>query len=481
MAALTEATVIKTITTHYIDGAFVESHGRQVMDVIRPTDANVIGRVMLADEEDTRRAIEAAKRAFVAYGRSTPEERAKILRRLHEAAAARVDDLTAAMIEEYGGVAQFARLIVESGVNAFQAAEHAVQEMPWTRRWDKTTVTLEPVGVAGLITAWNANALFICLKLASAVAAGCTVVIKPSELSSLQTRVLVEALHAAELPKGLLNVVTGLGNVVGAELVRNPDVAKISFTGSVGVGETIMRDGAATMKRVTLELGGKSPTILLDDAALDQAIPAALTMAFLNSGQACAAGTRLLVPKSRLDAVKPAIRDAMRAFTVGDPADPKTAVGPMVSQKQYERIQSYIRKGIEEGADVLVGGEGHPDGLDAGYFVKPTVFVNVKNDMTIAQEEIFGPVLSVIAYDSEDDAIRIANDSKYGLHAAVIGTDLARARRVASQLRAGRVVINNMTDDPQAPWGGFKFSGVGREYGRYGIEAFLEPRAILES
>jgi aldehyde dehydrogenase (NAD+) len=481
MSTLTRADVIKSITTHYIDGAFVESHGRQVMDVIRPTDGNVIGRVTLADEEDTRRAIDAAKRAFATYGRSTPEERAKILRRLHEAAAARVDDLTAAMIEEYGGVAQFAGLIVQSGVNAFRAAEQALQEMPWTRRWDKTTVTLEPVGVAGLITAWNANALFICLKLASAVAAGCTVVIKPSELSSLQTHVLVEALHEADLPKGLLNVVTGLGSVVGAELVRNPDVAKISFTGSVAVGETIMRDGAATMKRVTLELGGKSPTVLLDDAVLDQAIPSALTMAFLNSGQACAAGTRLLVPKSRLDEVKRAIRGAMRAFTVGDPADPKTAVGPMVSQKQYERVQSCIRKGIEEGAEVLVGGVGHPDGLDAGYFVKPTVFVNVKNDMTIAQEEIFGPVLSVIAYDSEEDAIRIANDSRYGLHAAVIGTDLARARRVASQLRAGRVVINNMTDDPQAPWGGFKFSGVGREYGRYGIEAFLETKAILES
>ncbi len=383
------------------------------------------------------------------------------------------------MVEEYGGVIQFAWPIVQSGVNAFLAAEKALQEMPWTRGWDKTAVTLEPVGVAGLITAWNANALFICLKLASAVAAGCTVIIKPSELSSLQTQVLVEALHEAKLPKGLLNVVTGLGNVVGAELVRNPDVAKISFTGSVAVGETIMRDGAATMKRVTLELGGKSPTILLDDAALDQAIPTALTMAFLNSGQACAAGTRLLVSKSRLDEVKQAIRDAMRDFTVGDPADPKTAVGPMVSQKQYERVQSYIRKGIEEGAEVLVGGEGHPEGLEAGYFVKPTVFVNVTNDMTIAQEEIFGPVLSVIAYDSEDEAIRIANDSKYGLHAGVIGTDLSRARRVASHLRAGRVVINGMTDDPQAPWGGFKFSGVGREYGRYGIEAFLEPKAIL--
>jgi len=242
-----------------------------------------------------------------------------------------------------------------------------------------------------------------------------------------------------------------------------------------------MRDGAATMKRVTLELGGKSPTILLDDANFDQAIPAALGMAFMNSGQACAAGTRLLVPSKRLDAAKRAIVNAMRAVTVGDPADPKIAVGPMVSQKQYDRVQSYIRKGIEEGAEVLVGGEGRPQDLEAGYFVKPTVFVNVKNDMTIAREEIFGPVLSVIAYDTEDDAIAIANDTRYGLHAAVLGTDLARARRVASRLRTGRVVINGMTDDPQAPWGGFKYSGVGREYGQYGIEAFLETRAILEA
>jgi aldehyde dehydrogenase (NAD+) len=471
---------MNTITKHYIDGAFVESHGTEVMDIIKPTNGQVIGRVTMADEEDTRRAIAAAKSAFASFGPSTKEERAKILRRLHKAASARLDDLTAAMVEEYGGVVRFAGLIVQSGVNAFLAAEQALQELPLTRNWGKTTVTLEPVGVAGLITAWNANALFICLKVASAVAAGCTVVIKPSELSSLQTRVLVEALHEAKLPKGLLNVVTGRGNVVGAELVRNPDVAKISFTGSVAVGETIMRDGAKTMKRVTLELGGKSPTILLDDAVLEQAIPSALVMAFLNSGQACAAGTRLLVPKSRFDQVKRTIAEAMSGFPVGDPADPKTAIGPMVSQKQYEQVQSYIRKGMEEGAEVLVGGEGHPQGFEAGYFVKPTVFVNVKNDMTIAREEIFGPVLSVIMYDSEDEAIRIANDSHYGLHAAVLGTDPQRARRVASQIRAGRVVINNMTDDPQAPWGGFKYSGIGREYGRYGIEAFLETRAILE-
>jgi aldehyde dehydrogenase (NAD+) len=480
MPAIMEKGTIKTLTTHYIDGAFIESHGRQVMDIIKPTNGQVIARVTLGDEEDTRRAIAAANRALASFGRTGKEERLRYLRQLHKAVSDHVDDLTAVMIEEYGGVAQFARLIVESGVNAFAAAEKGLQELPLTQSWGKTTVTLEPVGVAGLITAWNANALFICLKLASAVAAGCTVVIKPSEMSSLQTRVMVEALNAAELPKGVFNVVTGLGTVVGAEMVRNPDVAKISFTGSVAVGQQIMRDGAATMKRVTLELGGKSPTVLLDDAALDKAIPSALTLAFMNSGQACAAGTRLLVPKSRLDEVKRAIRDAMQAFTVGDPADPNVMVGPMVSQKQYDRVESYIQKGIEEGAEVLVGGEGHPNGFDAGYYAKPTVFVNVKNDMAIAQEEIFGPVLSVIAYDSEDEAIRIANDSKYGLHSAVIGTDLQRARRVASQLRAGRVVINNMTDDPDAPWGGFKYSGVGREYGKYGIEAFLEPKAILE-
>src|SRR6201997_4385409 len=472
---------MKMITTHYIDGAFVESHGREVMDIIRPTDGQIIGRVTLADEEDTRRAIAAAKRAFATYGHSTKEERSKILRRLHEAVAAHIDDLTDAMVKEYGGTVMFSRLMMEASANVFLSAEKALQELPLTRSWNKTTVTLEPVGVAGLITPWNANSFFLSAKLASAVAAGCTAVIKPSELSPLQTRVWLERLHEAELPKGLCNVVAGRGDVVGAELVRNPDVAKISFTGSVGVGQTIMRDGAATMKRVTLELGGKSPNILLDDADLEKAIPAALAIAFMNSGQACVAGTRLLVPKTRLDEVKRAILAAMRSFPAGDPADPKTAVGPMVTQKQYERVQSYIRKGIEEGAEVLVGGEGHPKGLEEGYFVKPTVFVNVTNEMTIAREEIFGPVLCVITYENDEDAIRIANDTKYGLHGVILGTDAQRARRVASHLLVGRVAVNGMLDDQQAPFGGFKHSGVGREFGTYGIEAFLETRAILES
>src|ERR1700757_1938636 len=472
---------MKTITTHYIDGAFVESHGREVMDIIRTTDGQVIGRVTLADEEDARRAIAAAKRAFATYGRSTKEERAKILRQLHDAVAAHMDDLTDAMVEEYGGTVMFSRLMMEAAANVFLSAEKALEELPLTRSWNKTTVTLEPAGVAGLITPWNANSFFLSAKLASAVAAGCTVVIKPSELSALQTRAWLACVQEANLPNGLCNVVVGRGDVVGAELVRNPDVAKISFTGSVGVGQTIMRDGAATMKRVTLELGGKSPNILLDDADLDKAIPTALAIAFMNSGQACVAGTRLLVPKIRLDEVKRAILAAMHAFPAGDPRDPKTAVGPMVTQKQCDRVQSYIRKGIEEGAEVLVGGEGHPKGLEEGYFAKPTVFVNVTNDMTIAREEIFGPVLCVITYENDEDAIRIANDSTYGLHAYVIGTDAQRARRVASHLLVGRVAVNGMLDDQQAPFGGFKHSGVGREFGTYGIEAFLETRAILES
>jgi aldehyde dehydrogenase (NAD+) len=471
---------MKIISTHYIDWAFVESHGREVMDIVSPTNAKVIARVTLADEEDARHAIAAARQAFATFGRTTKEERTKILRRLHEVVSARADDLTAAMVQEYGGVIRFAAPIVQAGANAFLAAESALQELRLTRSWGKTTVTLEPVGVAGLITPWNANTLFLCAKLASAVAAGCTVVVKPSELSALQTQMWLECVHEAKLPHGICNVVTGRGDVVGAELVRNPDVAKISFTGSVGVGQSIMRDGAATMKRITLELGGKSPNILLDDADLDKAIPTALGIAFLNSGQACAAGTRLLVPKGRLDAVKRAIVNAMPAFQVGDPADPKTAVGPLVTQKQYERVQSYIRSGIEEGAEVLVGGAGHPRGLEAGHFVKPTVFVNVRNDMTIAREEIFGPVLCVITYETEADAIRIANDTSFGLHAFVSGTDLPRARRVASQILAGRIAINGMLDDQQAPFGGFKHSGIGREFGTFGIEAFLEPRAVLE-
>ena len=471
---------MRHITTHYIDGAFVESHGREVMESVDPVTGMVAGDLLLADEVDTRRAVAAAKRALPEFSRTTKDERIQILRQMHHVTAARLDDLIDAMVEEYGGTLQFSTLIVKGAVEAFHQAEVALNQIELVRQWGTTTAYYEPVGVAGLITPWNANALFLCVKSASAIAAGCTVVAKPSELSAFQTQVLLECVHQAALPPGVLNVVTGLGAVVGAELVRNPDVSKISFTGSAPVGETIMRDGAATMKRVTLELGGKSPNIVLDDADLATAIPNALAIAFLNSGQACAAGTRLLVPNHMMEAVKRAIIDAAPAFRAGKPSDPKTLIGPMVTKKQWERVQSYIRKGTEEGAEVLIGGEGPPGGLEEGFFVKPTVFVKVSNDMTIARDEIFGPVLCVIGYDDEEDAIRIANDTQYGLHGFVSGSDPDRARRVASQILAGRVAINGMLDDPQAPFGGFKHSGMGREFGTYGIEAFLEARAILE-
>ena len=382
---------MKAITPHYIDGKVVEPHGREVMDSINPTNNTVIGRVMLADEEDTKRAIDSAKHALASFGGRSKEERAAILLRLHEVVKARIDDLTDAMVEEYRGVHRFSNLIVQMAADSFFQAEKALQELPLVRTWNKTSVSLIPVGVAGLITAWNSNALFICLKTASALAAGCTVVVKPSELSSFQTQVLIECVHEAKLPRGVFSVVTGLGSTVGAELVRNLDVAKISFTGSVAVGQQIMRDGAATMKRVTLELGGKSPNILLDDVNLDEAIPRALAIAFLNSGQACAAGARLLVPRSRLEEIKQRIVAVMANMPVGDPNNNDTAIGPMVTRTQYERVESHIQKGIEEGAEVLVGGEGHPEGFEAGNFVKPTIFVNVTNDMTMLGKRYSDP------------------------------------------------------------------------------------------
>jgi aldehyde dehydrogenase (NAD+) len=468
-----------TIQASYIDGSFIEPHGREVMQSINPANGEVIGSVTLADETDAKQAIAAANRAFASFSRTTKEERIDILRRMHKAVSAHIDDLTAAMVLEYGGTRGFSALMMQGAAEVFQQAEIALNNIEFVRKWGTTTVFYEPVGVAGLITPWNANVLFLCIKSAAAFSAGCPVVIKPSELSALQTQTFLECLQEAKLPPGILNVVTGRGDVVGAELVRNPDVSKISFTGSAPVGRSIMRDGAATMKRVTLELGGKSPNILLDDADLATAIPNALLIGWMNSGQACAAGTRLLVPKSQLETVKKAILATLPSFPVGDPSDPKTAVGPMVTRKQYERVQSYIQRGIAEGAEVLAGGVGHPKGLEGGNYVKPTVFVNVHNDMAIAREEIFGPVLCVIGYDDEDDAIRIANDTQFGLYGFVSGKDADRARRVAARILAGRVAVNGLLDDQQAPFGGFKHSGVGREFGTFGIEAYLEPRAIL--
>jgi aldehyde dehydrogenase (NAD+) len=312
-----------------------------------------------------------------------------------------------------------------------------------------------------------------------AIAAGSTAVIKPSELSAAQTALLTRVLHEADLPPGVINIVTGRGDTVGAEITRHPDIAKISFTGSTAVGKAIARGAVDTMKRVTLELGGKSPTVLLDDADFGKAMPLAIGAATMNSGQACLAGTRLLVPAHRLDEAQRLAAQAMAALPAGDPRDPATRIGPMVSRTQYERVQRYIRLGLEEGATLLAGGPGRPEGREEGWFVRPTVFGNVRNDMTIAREEIFGPVLSVIPYRDEAEAVAIANDTPYGLHAYVFSGDLERANRVASRIVAGRVFINGLYDEPEAPFGGFRQSGLGREFGIYGFEHYLEPKALL--
>ncbi len=470
---------MKTIDTIYINGAFVAPHGREPLVLLDPATERETTTVILADDVDAQRAIAAAKAALPAVARTTREERMDWLQRLHDAVAAAEREIVDVMVAEYGGTTAMATGTARRAAASFAIARRLLGEYAFEREAGGARVTMVPHGVVGLITPWNANVGFIATKLSMAIAAGSTAVIKPSELSAAQTALITRVMHGAGLPPGVFNIVTGRGDVVGAEITRHPDVAKISFTGSTSVGKAIARGAVDTMKRVTLELGGKSPTVLLDDADFAKAMPLAALAAVMNSGQACIAGTRLLVPASR---VAEAHALAVRAFedlVVGPTSDPRVNVGPMVTRKQYERVQDYIRKGIEEGATLLTGGPGRPDGLERGYFVRPTVFGDVRNDMTIARDEIFGPVLSIIPYRDDDEAIAIANDTPYGLHAYVFGADLARANRVAAGIQAGRVFVNGLYDAPEAPFGGFKQSGLGREFGVFGLETYLEPKAIM--
>ena len=467
---------MKTIDQIYVDGAFVRPHGTETMTLVDPVTELPASLVTLADEVDAQAAIAAATRAYASYRTSTLAERASYLGRLHEATLARLDELAEVMHAEYGGTLTFCRASAKRAVDSFAQTAATMHEFPFERQLGRARVMMESLGVVGIITPWNASNGFICSKLAMTLAVGSTAVIKPSELSSAQTRVLLECVHAAKLPPGLVNVVTGRGEVVGAAIVRSPDIAKITFTGSTVVGKSIARDAADTLKRVTLELGGKSPNVLLDDADLQTAIPLALQIAYMNSGQACLAGTRLLVPRTRLEEAKRLLVDAIAKVTVG--SGPDAQVGPMVSATQYARVQGYLALARREGATVLAGGEGRPAGIERGYFVRPTVLVDVTNDMRVAREEIFGPVLSVIAYADDAEAVRIANDTTYGLHAYVSGS-AARARAVAAQIVAGRVFVNGLYDEPLAPFGGFKQSGLGREFGVFGMEAYVEPKALI--
>lgn len=470
---------MKRIDRIYSNGAFQKPHGQEQFDLINPSDQTLIGQVILGDVTDTREAIAAAKAAFATFSKTTVPERMDYLQRLHDAVLKRVDDLTEATMLEYGAPRDRAYGSNLMAAESFLNYKKVLEDFDFSRTVGTSQVIMEPLGVVGIITPWNANAAFICNKLATAIAAGCTAVIKPSELSALQTQIVIECLHEARLPAGVFSIINGRGDVVGAELTRHPDIAKISFTGSTAVGKAIARGAVDNLKRVTLELGGKSPNILLDDADLTKAIPMAVAACFMNSGQACIAGSRLLVPEAQLETVKELVKKAIAAVQTGPPSLEGISVGPLATVRQYDRVQEYIQLGIDEGAEVLIGGTGHPEGLEAGNFVKPTAFVNVTNTMRIAREEIFGPVLCIITYKTEAEAIAIANDTDYGLQAYVSSENSERAHRVAGQLVAGRVLINCLNHDPMAPFGGFKQSGLGREYGVFGLEEYLEPKTII--
>ncbi|NLS16507.1 aldehyde dehydrogenase family protein [Rhizobium sp. P40RR-XXII] len=470
---------MRTIDTIYINGSFVQPHGTEEAPLFNPATEEQIGTVRLGNGQDVDDAVHAAKSAFPAMSQSSKAERIAMLQSLHDAVAARASDLADAMREEYGAPASFIGFSVPHAATAFLHMAKTLENYEFRRRVGHAEIEMRPAGVAAAITPWNSNYGFICSKLATAIAAGTTMVIKPSEMSAIQTQLITECLHAAGLPGGVFNIVNGYGHVVGAALSAHRDIAKISFTGSTVTGRAILQAASTTLKRVTLELGGKSPNIVLDDADLNTVIPQILAAGFANSGQACIAGTRILAPESRLAEIHDRLTRAVATLKVGDASDPKVSIGPMVSQRQWDRVQSYIRLGQEEGARLIIGGEGRPEGLDRGWFVRPTIFSGVDNDMRIAREEIFGPVLCVIPYRDETHALEIANDTVYGLQAYVFSSDIVRAKRIAERIEAGRVVINGAPHEPLAPFGGFKQSGIGREFGIYGLESFLEPRAVL--
>ena len=469
---------MREINQIYVNGEFILPQGNETLDLINPSNKEVITRVRLADETDTQKAICAAKEAFKTFSKTTKEERIALLKNLHESFINRESELVSAVVEEYGAPISRARNMVKMAGNRFVSEMEILEDFNFSERSKNAGIFFEPIGVVGLISPWNADYYFIA-KIATILATGCTVVIKPSELSAYQTQIMTECIHNANLPKGVVNVVTGRGDVVGNELSINPDVDQISFTGSTSVGKIILQRAADTVKKVGLELGGKSANIILEDADLQKAIPRALQIAYMNNGQACLAGTRLLIPERKLEEIKNIIKFAIKHIKIGDPNNEETTLGPIITQKQFNRVQNYIKIGLEEGAELLVGGLDSPEGLENGYYVKPTVFTNVTMDMTIAKEEIFGPVLSVLTYQTEKEAIEIANNTTYGLAGYISASDTEHANKIALELRAGTIFINDPAFDEKAPFGGYKQSGLGRENGRWGFEEYLEVKTIM--
>ena len=463
----------------YIDGKWVDPQSPNTLDVINPATEEICGRISIGAAADVDLAVAAATRAFETYSQTSREERIELLESVLAEFAKRHDEVAEAIMEEMGAPWGLARdSQAASGPQHIKAAIRALKDYPFEERNRTTLVIKEPIGVCGLITPWNWPMNQVAVKVAPALAAGCTMVLKPSEIAPFDAMIFAEILDAAGVPAGVFNLVNGDGPGVGTALSQHPDVDMVSFTGSTRAGVLVAQNAAPTVKRVAQELGGKSANILLDDADFEKAVKRGAGDVFENTGQSCDAPSRMLVPKSRMDEAAAAAASVAEATVVGDPRDEKTEVGPLVSDLQWNKVQDLIQKGIDEGATLAAGGTGKPDGIEKGYFARPTVFANVSNDMTIAREEIFGPVLSIIPYEDEDEAVRIANDTPYGLSGYVSSSDLDRARKVAARMRTGMVHINGAWADSASPFGGYKQSGNGREWGAHGIDEFLEVKSI---
>jgi aldehyde dehydrogenase (NAD+) len=463
----------------YIDGEWVDPVTPNPVDVINPATEEPCGRISLGAAADVDLAVAAAKRAGPGYATTTREQRVELLESILAEFAKRYDEIAEAIMDEMGapwGLAKGAQ--AGSGPQHIKAAIRALKSFEFEEHNRTTLIVKEPIGVCALITPWNWPVNQVACKVAPALAAGCTMVLKPSEIAPFDSMIFAEVLDAAGVPAGVFNLVNGDGPGVGSALSQHPDVAMVSFTGSTRAGVAVAQNAAPTVKRVAQELGGKSANILLDDADFDKAVRGGAEECFDNTGQSCNAPTRMLVPRDRMEEAAAIAAEVANSIRVGDPRGEGIEVGPLVSQQQWTKVQALIKKGIDEGATLAAGGTGRPEGLDKGWYARPTVFADVSNDMTIAREEIFGPVLSIIPYDDEDEAVEIANDTPYGLSGYVSSGSLDRARRIAARLQTGMVHINGAHLDSMAPFGGYKQSGNGREWGPHGIEEFLEVKSI---
>jgi aldehyde dehydrogenase (NAD+) len=463
----------------YIDGAWTSPANGKTMPVVNPATEEVLYEVALGSAADVDKAVKAARLAFESYGMSSREDRIALLERVIGVYKSRIKDIAAAISDEMGApLAMAERAQAGAGLGHLMTTLEVLKTYPFEERLGTAMIVREPVGAVGMITPWNWPLNQIACKVAPALAAGCTMVLKPSEYTPSSAVIFAEILHEAGVPKGVFNLINGLGPDVGAAMSAHPGLDMISFTGSTRAGIDVAQRAAPTVKRVTQELGGKSANIILEDADFQKAVGGGAAHCFNNSGQSCNAPTRMLVPFSRMDEAAAIAKSIADKTFAGDPKSAETTIGPVVNRTQWEKIQALIEKGIQEGATLVAGGPGRPAGLNKGYYVRPTVFANVTNGMTIGREEIFGPVLSILGYGDEDQAVQIANDTPYGLAGYVSSGDLARARRVSRRIRAGNVNLNGAMNDRAAPFGGYKQSGNGREWGRFGLEEFLEVKAV---